>query len=76
MAWFLTINIRNLKMTKVILEGKVECKSEDSGCALIAEIEGNDEFFVRLHSWSDNKNHKFMKNIKGKKVRVTVEIID
>lgn len=48
-------------MTQIILEGQVECKTEDSGCALIAEIDGkDDEFFVRFQSWSDNKNHAFI----------------
>jgi hypothetical protein len=68
-------------MEKIILEGVVECKKEDGGQALIAEVGdvvGNkdSEFFVRLQSWDENREHPEMNSFKGKKVRVTVEVIE
>lgn len=56
---------------------------------MIAEIsdESDNPFFVRLHSYEDpddfqqklnyrEPTHNFMNAIKGKKVRVTVEVIE
>lgn len=79
-------------MTKIILTGKVDCDKEDGGRALIASIEDqveppfvptvfdnpedSCEFFVRLQSWDDGKEHTLMKSIQGKKVRVTIEVIE
>lgn len=64
-------------MTKIILEGTVKCDKEDGGQALISSIEGQDDFFfVRLQSWDENCEHSTMKSLEGKKVRVTVEVID
>ena len=70
-------------MEKIIMEGLVECKKEDGGRALIAEINrdpslednDNDAFFVRVQSWSDDRTHPTMSNLKDKKIRVTIEII-
>lgn len=66
-------------MEKIILEGVVECEKEDGGRALIAQIESEneeDDVFVRIQSWSDDRTHTVMNSIQGKKVRVTIEVID
>lgn len=53
---------------------------EDGGCALIFEGDESGEtlgdgcFFVRLQSWDDNGTHPLMNSLKGKKIKVTVEI--
>ena len=59
---------------------------EDGGAAQIAEIDtplqsetphiGDESFFVRLHSWNESKppQHPVMDRIKGKKVRITIEV--
>jgi hypothetical protein len=75
-------------MEKIILTGDVICDKEDGGRALIAEVgsmesgilhddeDDYDAFFVRLQSWDDRREHTIMKSLEGKKVRVTIEIID
>lgn len=71
-------------MEKIILEGPVECDKEDAGRVLVAQIdhvvgesEDSDEgLYVRIQSWSENKNHETMNTLIGKKVRVTIEIIE
>jgi hypothetical protein len=71
-------------MEKIIMEGPIECKKEDGGRALIAEVDrdekledsDNDAFFVRIQSWSDDRTHPTMNALIGKKVRVTIEIIE
>lgn len=54
---------------------------EDSGCAQIYNLfdpaDGEDEgLFVKIQSWSDSGKHPDMDKLKGKRIRVTVEIID
>ena len=65
---------------QVVLEGTVATTEEDSGQAMIAQIEDErvDEFFVRLQSWSEEspRRHTVMRSLAGKRVRVTVETID
>jgi hypothetical protein len=71
-------------MEKIILEGPVECDKEDGGRVLIAQIahvvgesENSDEgLYVRIQSWSESKMHPQMDALIGKKVRVTIEIIE
>jgi NifB/MoaA-like Fe-S oxidoreductase len=66
-------------MNKIILEGTVDdVAEEDSGQAMIARIEDArvEEFFVQLQSWSEERRHSLMRNLAGKRVRVTVETID
>jgi len=59
---------------KIEIAGTVETKSDDGGCALIAELFNPDTpFFVRLHSWDETKEHPEMKQLVGKRVRVTIE---
>lgn len=62
--------------TKQIAEvsGTVALKREDGGQALIAEIGGDEdeEFFVRLQSWSDDRKHPVLEPLAGKTVRVVV----
>jgi hypothetical protein len=65
---------------KIILEEyPVDIHSEDSGQAKIAEIstEKND-VFVRIYSWSEDKDHEQFNSIidANKKIRVTIEAID
>lgn len=59
-------------------------QSEDSDMALvleplpdgIAETGPDGCFFVRLQSWDDDKKHPLMSRLMGKRVRVSVEILD
>lgn len=66
-------------------EGLVEYTKEDSGQALIATIYegGPKDMFVRIQSWetedqnTDKKpEHKTARSLEGKRVRVTIEVID
>lgn len=79
-------------MSKLVLEGVVEYQSEDGGRALIADINESDDadcqMFVRLQSWDEVSTstdeqgyeegfkHTLARQFEGKKVRVTVEVID
>ena len=57
---------------------------EDSGHALIADLDhteisgADDAFFVRLHSWSDadQPEHKTLDSLRGKRVKITLEVVD
>ena len=66
-------------MEKIVLEGIVKLDSEDGGMCLVDYDFSQDDsstFFVRLFSWDDTKEHATIRMMEGKKVRVTVEIID
>jgi len=39
-------------------------------------VEGAPEFFVRLHSWDETTRHEFFRSLMGKKVRVTLEVVE
>lgn len=67
---------------KKVFSDVVEYRSEDGGQALIADIqeEGADltspGMFVRLQSWDEKYVHENAEKFRGKRVRVTVEIIE
>lgn len=69
---------------KIILEtpifGLENLRREDSGCALIEDV-GTDGVedngvFVRIQSWDETKEHKDFNALKGKRVRVTIEVVE
>lgn len=62
-------------MAEVTFTGRVEPEPDDGGMALTAEIGDEGEFFVRLQSWSNDKRHPTMDALRGKIVRVTVEVV-
>lgn len=50
---------------------------QDDGQAMIVEINSDDpHFFIRLQSWDEDKQHPLMRSLVGKKIMVTLEIID
>lgn len=51
---------------------------EDGGRAKILSLDDNSEvgLFVRVQSWDETKEHKDFNQLLGKRVRVTVEILD
>jgi hypothetical protein len=73
---------------KKVFEGVVEYDAEDGGQALVATIydevpEANSGMFVRLQSWKDEDpavqtppDHPEANLFRGKKVRITVEVIE
>lgn len=66
-------------MEKIVLEGVVKLDSEDGGMSLVDYDFAQDDFapfFVRLHSWDEAQKHSTIRMMEGKKVRVTVEIIE
>ena len=66
-------------MQKIVIEGIVKLDSEDSGFCLVDYYFSQDfdnSFFVRLFSWDETKEHSTIRMMEGKKVRVTVEIIE
>lgn len=64
----------------VVLPRRVEV--EDGGCAKIftTEDERQERLFVRIQSWSEenlcHKEHPEFDSLIGKKIRVTVEVIE
>lgn len=77
-------------MEKFIFEGKVDTEFEDGGSAMKAVVSGEQnifngsEVFVIIQSWdekgirakTENQSHSLIKSIEGKKVRITIEVID
>ncbi len=64
----------------MVIEGMVEFDTEDSGCAMIGQVDrdGNAEergLFVRIHSWDEGKKHADARLLEGKRVRVTIDIL-
>lgn len=53
---------------------------QDSGMAVIIDCgrvdDENAGMFVRLHSWSESKEHDQIRKFIGKRIRITVETID
>lgn len=62
--------------TELVFNGVVNFKEEDNGCALIAEIDNDEVFFIRLHSWDNTKQHEQAQLFAGKKVKITIETMD
>lgn len=54
--------------------------TEDSGCAKIVDVAPDDDqedgMFVRIQSWSDSTDHPDFDKMIGKRIRVTIEILD
>lgn len=68
-------------MTKIVLEGLMQVDTEDAGMALIGNgfeqvPNSPNGFFVRLQSWDDTKRHSTFRTLEGKRLRVTIEVID
>lgn len=65
---------------KFVTVGNVEARYEDSRMAMIVQIDDNEEYdngmFVRIQSWDETKQHADASRMLGKRVRVTVEIIE
>lgn len=66
--------------TTIVLPESIE--REDGGCAKILEVDnvndplGGDSLFVRIQSWDDDANHPVMDSMVGKRIRVTIEVLD
>ena len=68
-------------MTKLVFEGTPDFEVDDGGCAQIMEVsnpdgENGDYVFVRFQSWDDDKVHTQMKPFEGKKLRITIEVVE
>lgn len=69
-------------MHKRVYEGYLEIESvDDSGRARIASVveqvaDPDDQMFVRVQSWDESCEHPQFKNFEGKRVRVTVEVLE
>lgn len=65
---------------KMIIEGEPTVTFEDSGCAMIAEVEGKEDsnIFVRVQSWDETSDHMELGSFiqLGKKLRITIETIE
>lgn len=70
-------------MSKFEFVGVINPDEEDGGRALIAEVESVDpdsHLFVRIQSWDEEQaisnTHPEMNSMIGKKVKVTIEILE
>jgi ribonuclease HI len=71
-------------MDPLVLTGKLSSvESEDGGCARIAYLQEDHEpdegFFLRFQSWVDNprpESHAILKALEGRRLRVTIEVLD
>lgn len=64
-------------MDKIIFEGVLNFEMEDSGRALISEIDGTDNnMFVRVQSWDTKKTHPTARSYEGKRVRIIIESME
>ena len=70
---------------KIIFENDADVHLEDNGCAMIAEVSSPDnEVFVRIQSWDDNKHHHELRSMLGdivdgitkRKIKITIEALD
>lgn len=63
-----------------MIEDTFEVESvEDGGAARIACISGDDQnscLFVRIQSWDELNRHEEFRELEGKRVRVTIEVIE
>ena len=61
-----------------LAEHEVPVSIEDGGQARIMEFDspGEEGIFVRIQSWSASKEHGAMDQLMGRRVRVTIEVMD
>jgi hypothetical protein len=66
--------------TTIVLEHAIDV--EDNGSAKILEVDNVDDpadgnsLFVRIQSYDYEANHPVMDSLVGKRVRVTIEVLD
>lgn len=63
---------------KRIAEGVVDPDRDDGGMAYIAELsfDNDAELFVRIQSWSETKSHPTMDQLRGKRVRIELTVLE
>lgn len=61
-----------------LMEHEVPCHQEDGGQAMIIELGSGaeSEMFVRLQSWDTLREHPQMQMLIGKRISVTVEVLE
>lgn len=59
-----------------VAEHEIPVEVDDGGQAMIAEFSGSGELFVRVQSWDETKQHGWMSQLMGRRIRVTIEAID
>jgi len=61
-----------------LTESEVPCSQQDGGQAMIIEMGTGIEsqMFVRLQSWDVTREHAEMQTLMGKRISVTVEVLD
>lgn len=72
--------------TKYVIEAQTtdeDISVEDGGCAkilFVAPTDGEDGIFARIQSWYENpddpKAHQEINQLLGKRVRITIEVIE
>lgn len=66
--------------TVLVVEAVAEAREEDSGQALILEINPDDDAehgeFVRLHSWHPTGRHHVLRPLTGRRLKITFELAD
>ncbi len=59
----------------IILTGVAIPESDDNGMASIIEV-GGDDVFVRLQSWSQERDHPVINQMVGRRIKITIEVGD
>jgi hypothetical protein len=61
-----------------LAEHEVPVERDDGGQALVAEFSGGGDggLFVRVQSWDESKRHEEMHQLMGRRVRITIEVLD
>lgn len=70
------------KTKRIVFESQepITFTSEDGGMALIVDNgepeNDSTEMFVRIQSWDESRAHPDLRKLNGKRIRVTLEVID
>ena len=47
-------------------------REEDGGQALILDVEGEGDLFIRLQSWDESRSHEAFAKLLGRRIRITL----
>jgi len=62
---------------KIEIVDRIHSTYEDGDNARIAELaEIGTDIFVRVHSWDEARQHYTMEQLEGRRVKVTIEILE
>lgn len=61
----------------IVFDTVTEIEKDDGGQALMLRVEGaDDQLSISISSWSDKSEHPTLQSLIGKKLRITVDVLD